>query len=256
MKTIAKTLLKYFGIKIIRVKKNEEEVWPIATSFSETIYETEKQFHKYYKKILIKLDMISTDNPLRRNRHYLLFKLLDNKIFLQSNVAECGCWKGLSTTIIANKLKRKNFKNQFYIFDSFEGLSGFKKKDIRTGIKNFNESKVRKHFKSSIELVKKNLLEFKSFIQIFKGWIPSQFSLIKNKKFSFVHIDVDLYKPTLDSLNFFGKRMVNGGLILLDDYGSLHFPGAKLATDNFLDKNKNFFFLPLSYGSAILIKNG
>ena len=50
--------------------------------------------------------------------------------------------------------------------------------------------------------------------------------------------------------------MTKGGVILLDDYGSMSFPGAKLAVDEFLKNlNRNeYLFVPLSFGSAIIIK--
>ena len=67
-------------------------------------------------------------------------------------------------------------------------------------------------------------------IQIFDSWA----GLVDEK-----HIGKFIYEPTKESLNFFGEKIIKGGIILLDDYGSLDFPGAKLATDNFLKNTKN-----------------
>ena len=36
--------------------------------------------------------------------------------------------------------------------------------------------------------------------------IPKRFNEVKDNKFSFVHIDLDLYEPTKESLNFFGEK--------------------------------------------------
>ena len=55
-----------------------------------------------------------------------------------------------------------------------------------------------------MSLAEKNLNQFPQRYQLFKGWIPDRFDEIALKKFCLVHIDVDLYQPTLDSLNFFG----------------------------------------------------
>tara|TARA_B100000965_G_C19211524_1_gene591819 strand:- start:20 stop:643 length:624 start_codon:yes stop_codon:yes gene_type:complete len=202
-----------------------------------------------------KIGMWETDNPLRRNRHYLLDKLIKTAPLKEANVSECGCWKGLSTHIISSQLKNINFDKKFYIFDSFEGLSEFKTEDRKINqFDQIKEIKIRKHFSSDLDMVKNNLNEFKNFTVFYKGWIPSRFNEVNKENFSFVHIDLDLFEPTLDSLNFFGNRMIKDGIILLDDYGSLDFPGAKLATKKFLEKYKNFSFLPLSFGSAILRK--
>ena len=254
MKNLIKLIFKFFGLKLLRRDSKNYEIWPIANLKPETIYENDIEFHEKYNDIMKKLDMIGTDNPLRRNRHYLLYKIIKNIIIDNTNVAECGCWKGLSTKIISEEFKKKKFKDNFFIFDSFEGLSEFHEEDLMIKTDNFDQEKVRKHFSSNIETLKSNLSEYNNFIILLKGWIPSRFEEVKDKNFSFVHIDVDLYQPTLDSLNFFNTRMIKNGIILLDDYGSEYFPGAKLATDKFLENNSNYFFLPLSFGSAILIK--
>ena len=251
---IIKKIFKFFGLNISKSSKDNYDVWPQSNLNSVTVYENDTVFHKKYNKLLEKLNMKDTDNPLRRNRHYLLSNLMKIAPIEGGDIAECGCWKGLSSTIIASELKNKNFKNNFYIFDSFEGLSEFNDFDFRENKKNIEVEKIRKHFVSNIELVKSNLSEFGKFIYFLKGWIPKRFNEVKDNKFSFVHIDLDLYEPTKNSLNFFGERIIKGGIILLDDYGSLDFPGAKLATDNFLKNDNSFSFLPLSYGSAFLIK--
>ena len=51
-------------------------------------------------------------------------------------------------------------------------------------------------------------VSYNNFIILLKGWIPSRFEEVKDKNFSFVHIDVDLYQPTLDSLNFFNNFII------------------------------------------------
>ena len=45
-----------------------------------------------------------------------------------------------------------------------------------------------------------------------------------------MHIDVDLYQPTKDSLEYFWARLVSGGRMVCDDY---NWPGAKRAVDSF-----------------------
>ncbi|MGM3941125.1 TylF/MycF family methyltransferase, partial [Salmonella sp. NW387] len=57
-------------------------------------------------------------------------------------------------------------------------------------------------------------------------------------RYCFVHVDVDLYQPTRDSIQFFYPRMVPGGIMLFDDYGSgMQSPGAARAVDDFMAGN-------------------
>ena len=100
--------------------------------------------------------------------------------------------------------------------------------------------KLRKHWSSSEKFVRNILDEF-DFIEIYNGWIPDRFKEVENKKFQFVHLDVDLYEPTRDSLNFFYPKLVQGGVIVCDDYNFSTFPGAKKAWDNFFKDKKNSY---------------
>ena len=51
-------------------------------------------------------------------------------------------------------------------------------------------------------------------------------------KIAFLHIDTDIYEPAKAALDVFGPRMVRGGVIVFDDYGT--FPGETKAADDFL----------------------
>ena len=107
----------------------------------------------------------------------------------------------------------------FHIFDSFEGLSKITNKD--PNIKKLNNKKInliRSQFVSDEQFVKDKVLKNFHFVKIYKGWIPKKFESVKNIKFSFVHIDVDLYEPTLKSLEFFFPRLTKEGVIVCDDY--------------------------------------
>ena len=53
------------------------------------------------------------------------------------------------------------------------------------------------------------------------------------------NIDCDLYDGYIQSLNFIRKYSKSGTYIHLDEYYSLKFPGAKIATDEFLKNKKN-----------------
>jgi len=49
--------------------------------------------------------------------------------------------------------------------------------------------------------LRRNLAGFDN-IRVFKGWIPERFQEVIGVDFKLVHVDVDLYQPTLDSLAF------------------------------------------------------
>ena len=71
----------------------------------------------------------------------------------------------------------------------------------------------------------------------------------------FVSIDVDLYQPTRDGLNFFYPRLVSGGFILVHDYGSSNYPGCAEAVREFCDAHKlTLIPIPDAIVSALIVK--
>ncbi len=53
-------------------------------------------------------------------------------------------------------------------------------------------------------------------------------------------IDCDLYESYKTVLNFLNNVLSSTGLVYLDEYYSLKFPGAMIATNEFLENNSNF----------------
>jgi len=100
--------------------------------------------------------------------------------------------------------------------------------------------------------VENNLSEFDN-VKLYKGWIPERFQELESKSFAFVHIDVDLYEPTHDSITFFYPRLNSNGILLCDDYGFTTCPGATKAIDDFLS-DKPEKMISLSCGGGFLIK--
>ena len=102
------------------------------------------------------------------------------------------------------------------------------------------------------QLAQRNLAEF-SGVHLLKGWIPAQFPEIADKRFCFVHIDVQLYEPTRHSIEFFYPRMNPGGIIVCDDYGFSICPGARRALDEFMTGRAEPI-VDLACGSAFIIR--
>lgn len=255
-------LFSKLGILFVIKKKNYNSDYEIINKNIWIPFLKKKNWkRKLYYKSILKCKQLSTDNFSKYLRFNSLMQLVEfvlaNKKLKTLNFAECGCWHGHSSYVISSLLKKHNYQNKFYIFDSFEGgLSNLSYKDhsYLGKLTNKEKEEQKKYFQSNEILVKKLLSPFK-FIEIFKGWIPSRFNKIEGKKFQFVHLDVDLYQPTLDSLNFFYPRLEKGGVIICDDYNFSNFPGAKKAWDEyFSNKREITFFYEMPFGGSFIIK--
>lgn len=190
------------------------------------------------------LDRFGELRVLNTDRKWMIYQLLRLVAHVPGDTAECGVFRGATSYLIccANKLSRAGVKTH-HLFDSFEGLS---KPGPSDGV-----HWAKGDLKCGIESVRTALSEFDN-ITFHPGWIPDRFRDIEDRKFSFVHIDVDLEEPTRASLSFFYPRMEAGGIIVCDDYGISTCPGATDAVDRFLaDKPEKM--LRLADGGGFLI---
>jgi len=89
-------------------------------------------------------------------------------------------------------------------------------------------------------------------IAFLKGWIPPVLDELPERTWSFVHIDVDLYEPTMACLEYFFPRLAPGAVIVNDDFGSPMFPGGRTSWKNFFEK-KNLSYVVLDTGQSVYI---
>jgi hypothetical protein len=220
----------------IPIKENDDDVklYNIGLSISKSPPDYSKKMRLYSMIQIIK-------NILKNNSIY--------------DFVECGCWKGHSSFIIAQLIKNSKKKINFHIFDSFEGLSKITKKDKDLFYKNKKfKNNIENQFSSSKNFLENTVLKKFEFVKIYKGWIPTRFFKLKKNKFSFIHVDVDLYEPTFESLKFFFPRLIKGGVIICDDYNSSRFKGAKNAWDNYFKNKKYSFLYKIPFGGCYIIK--
>jgi len=206
---------------------------------------SDSSFNQYLEKFRAKYDY----NDYRR---FALKELLKLSAHIDGDTAEIGCYAGASSYLILRQNSAANFDQtvqanlrQHLIFDSFRGLS---KPNYFDG----NHWEVGR-FSIDEATLRNNLREFSGKFEVYAGWIPSRFHEVTDRKFSFVHIDVDLYDPTLATLEFFYDRLNKNGILVLDDYGFENNPGVNLAADNFF-KFRPEQLINLPTGAAFIIK--
>ncbi len=165
------------------------------------------------------------------------------------DTAECGVRFGKSTFFLLKGLDDP--ARPHHIFDSFEGLSeGGTLDKAATGLKSWQKGDIS----VSEATTRANLERFFSNCRFYKGWIPDRFPEVADRTFAIAHIDVDLYEPTMASLEFFYPRMSRGGVIVCDDYGFATCPGATRAFDEFF-ASRSEAILPIPSGQCIVWKD-
>lgn len=153
---------------------------------------------------------------------------------LEGNVAECGVFMGEFSYYI-----NKYFMNKtLYLFDTF---SGFAEADIVVERKMGNQSFINGQFNgvgklaNTSEQIVINKMLYPEKCIIKKGYFPETADGLCDR-FCLVVLDMDLYQPMFSGLEFFYKKMVQGGVILLHDYFHSELPGVKKAVEDFEER--------------------
>ncbi len=196
-----------------------------------------------------------TLSPLQRARLYNLVHALRMTDAVDGLVAECGCFQGLSSYAMCRYLDaaRPGYDGTgFHVFDSFAGLSELTSEDrpddpsIPVG----GRPRQAGMFAAGLESVRAVLAAFPA-LELHEGWIPAILDEAPEGPYRLVHIDVDLHDPTRDALEHFHPRLAPGGVIVCDDYGSVRWPGSRVAIDRFCAEARAQL-LPVSTGQAFV----
>ena len=174
---------------------------------------------------------------------FMIYSVARSQADMEGDLAEVGVYQGGSAKLICEVKRDKDL----YLFDTFTGLPEVSEDDTHFGEKHWYENEFSN---TSEEAIKKLLSRYQN-VHIMKGIFPESGKSIIEKKFCFVHLDVDLYKSTIESLRFFFPRMVKGGIILIHDF---HSDGIQKAFKEFKNENE-MRLIELTGSQAMVIKD-
>jgi hypothetical protein len=166
----------------------------------------------------------------------------------EGDIVETGCFIGTTAAIVMDILL--NFDpcgKRLWLFDSFQGLPDLTKEDANT----IQTDK----YAVSYEAFTMNLRNIGLFdehrLKITKGWFNETLKASPVEQISLLHLDGDIYESTWDALTAFYDKVVPGGYILVDDYGS--YPGCRHAIDRF--RHHKRIYEPLHYIQETIVND-
>ncbi|GAB6095724.1 hypothetical protein JCM14469_19770 [Desulfatiferula olefinivorans] len=200
----------------------------------------------------------------------------ENHESIPGDIIESGVYKGSSLIALAMLLKEVGSDKKVYGFDSFSGfppiyhekdrISEFERLVELGSIDNDHIVAVRKNIEyieklhsvsivkketgisssgsfeeTSVELLKKKIeiAELDNIILVEGPFSETMKKNVMPEKIMAAIIDCDLYQSYLDTFDFVWPRLSVNGMVHLDEYYSLKFPGARIATDEFVSKNND-----------------
>jgi hypothetical protein len=180
----------------------------------------------------------SVEDPINE-RLYILQQFAKRQKKLNSNFVEIGIYSGMSMYFMADYCTKS-----FFGIDSFEGVS-----EPTPGID--TDYFVKGSLSSDISNAQNYLKKFNN-INLIKGWVPEILKTLPDLKYSLVHIDVDLYIPTKESIEYFWDKLLPDGVLICDDFGSSKTIGAKKAMIDFFGREN---IIEFSTQQAFVIKH-
>lgn len=156
---------------------------------------------------------------------------------IEGDFVECGVWKGGNILGICSYLSSMGIENRsVWLYDTFSGMTEPKEEDIDyTGTRNYPLCDV--NIESVKSVVDKSNYS-KESMKYIVGDVCETLSDLTNipQKIALLRLDTDWYDSTKKELDVLYDCVVQGGVIIIDDYG--HWQGCKKAVDEFFDTRK------------------
>lgn len=174
----------------------------------------------------------SADGPANIN---IILDLLDRVAEVPGSVAECGVYRGRTLVPLSLYVKIRQPGKHVFGMDSFEGFpaNAINKEPPTMGCDPSNSATAFTNTSDALVLKKLHLFGL-NYVQVYKGYFDNTLPRLSRQRFSFVHLDCDLYESYRQCLNFFYPRMNPGAILLLDEYNDPAWPGCNQAVDEFL----------------------
>jgi len=201
-------------------------------------YKTE-DFRRLYSEVS-PYTLVSPD------RAHILFSCARQAAAVDGDFIECGVYQGGTAMIIQRTVRSAGAdrRKRLLLFDTFEGMPA----NSAGG----DSYRVGEMSDTSYEKVVERLSDGGRTI-VFKGLIPATFAGVRDARFAFAHVDVDVYQSIKDCCEFIYPRLNGGGWLVFDDYGFPSCAGGKRAIDEFF-AGKPEVPIVLPTGQAIVVK--
>jgi hypothetical protein len=166
------------------------------------------------------------------------------------NFVECGVADGMTSYFLLKELKQKQVNYSLHLYDAWGAMREEYLAPSEMG-------HVGSYKNLNFERTKRNLSAISSHIVFHKGFIPDSLKVdppSPDNLIVYLHIDLNSSYPTLAALEFFYDKMVQGGVILFDDYGWTGYEDTKEAIDKFFS-TKSGILLKMPTGQALYLIN-
>jgi hypothetical protein len=187
------------------------------------------------------------------DRLYVLYQVLESlkrHAVRPLRIVEVGVYKGGTTAYLARAAAALELAVDIHACDTFEGHAAV---DIDASFDTIHRA--GDFDDTSFDGVARYLTPFRN-VALHKGRFADTCSQLPPGPIALMHLDVDLYAPTVHALEFADARMVAGGVVVVDDYEVKNTPGVKSAIEHFLASHSHYVTLHPLTEQCVLVKVG
>jgi hypothetical protein len=190
--------------------------------------------------------------PVLVRRQWLKRFLAHTELFLKTlevpgDVAELGVFRGLGLMTWANLLESYCIGDRtkiVYGFDNWKGFTelspedGYEVESVKKKSGGFSPEEYYNELLNAISIFDMDrFIPWKDRVKLIKGdieeTVPKFLDENLGVRFSLIHFDCDLYRPTKRALEELWPLLSRGGVVLFDEYGIHDWPGETKAVDEF-----------------------
>jgi O-methyltransferase len=161
--------------------------------------------------------------------------------------AELGVYRGETAQFI----HEMDNSRVLHLFDTFEG---FDQKDLQIEKSDDEKYSMDNFSDTSLEQVKE-FIQGNEKVNFYPGFFPESVKGLNEDPYAFVHLDADLYQPTIAALRYFYPRLSSGGVIIIHDYNHT-WDGIRKAINEFSSTiSETVIEIADWQGSVMIVKN-
>lgn len=174
--------------------------------------------------------------------------LADRVVGRQGDLIECGVNRGGMARSILSYCSGPLDEKRFFLLDTFDGIPD----SILSERERSHNELFKKSYSECYQAVLQTFKEFRNVYPI-RGLVPGTLAQVDSRQFCFVHIDMNNASSEIAAAEYLWPLMVDGGVMLLDDYGWQINCDQRQAFDRFAAE-RGMSVLGLPTGQGVLMK--
>ena len=186
---------------------------------------------------------------------------------IEGDIVECGVWKGGSMMAAALTLMRMGDTDRdLYLFDTYTGMTEPTEADVSSPYDGYSPQKRWQRISGKggewagvpvgeVQAAVESTGYPAERIHCVAGKVEDTLPEQAPEHVALLRLDTDWYESTKHELVTLYPRLVDGGVLIVDDYG--HYEGARRAVDEYFDDSGEAVLLNrIDYTGRVAVKSG